>query len=776
MVLSSFVLAHVQADIWKEIKKSGTYSFGSVVAKSSTEDGSSGALIIRGDNLVVDLKGSVLRGTPTTTEPDQRKGTGIKVIGKNVTIRNAHVHGYKIGLFAKDAPGLKIENSDFSYNWKQHLGSTIEKEDSADWMSYHQNEKDEWLRYGAGIYLRGCDRAVLQNVTIEGGNCGLMLTSSNNVEVTGCKFNFLSAIGLGMYRSSRAKIVGNNIDWCVRGYSHGLWNRGQDSAGILIYEQSNDNLFAYNSVTHGGDGFFLWAGQTTMDTGKGGCNGNLLYGNDFSHAPTNGIEATFSYNSFIGNLILECWHGIWGGYSYDTQVIGNSFGLNAQAIAWEHGQKNTFKDNKFFRDTEAVNIWQNDSQDPNWVYPKTKDTSSSENVFTGNSFEYTADSVFNFGKTKNVTISENTFTGVKEIVKNPEKVTNLVFTKNTLFSDRLIDKFRGADYMKSGFRPSSVVARYMAPPALMHPSGNVILGLDPDLSSYLQRFNRNWNPVTLSQTKLIKDLDLMLPAPPKKLPFIPKGELRGRRYILVDEWGPYDFKRPILWPRSSVVKDGRRIMEFEVIMPSGKFEIKSTKGMDKVTSVNINDRMAKVVAVVTPGAQELEINAVYVGQETVDYKGNITPKGRSVPFGWSKTMMPILWKVGQFNYVPVEEDPRTAIDKYKAHYDKFDYTFETDELNGSWSGSPGKGINANNFGTVAVGTVTLPAGTYSLEVTSDDGVRVWVDGKQVIDHWTYHAPEQDKVQLKLGGKHEIRVEHFDLDGYSALKVDLKKVR
>src|SRR5687768_18079716 len=33
-------------------------------------------------------------------------------------------------------------------------------------------------------------------------------------------------------------------------------SRGQDSAGILCFEQSSDNLFAENSATHGGDGFF----------------------------------------------------------------------------------------------------------------------------------------------------------------------------------------------------------------------------------------------------------------------------------------------------------------------------------------------------------------------------------------------------------------------------------------------------------------------------------------------------------------------------------------
>jgi hypothetical protein len=99
-----------------------------------------------------------------------------------------------------------------------------------------------------------------------------------------------------MYRSSFNTIAYNKINFNVRGYSDGVYNRGQDSAGILVYEQSNSNLFYKNSVTHGGDGFFLWAGQTTMDSGKGGCNDNVLQGNDFSYAPTNGIEVTFSRN------------------------------------------------------------------------------------------------------------------------------------------------------------------------------------------------------------------------------------------------------------------------------------------------------------------------------------------------------------------------------------------------------------------------------------------------------------------------------------------------
>ena len=151
----------------------------------------------------------------------------------------------------------------------------------------------------------------------------------------------------------------NRIDWCVRGYSHGFYNRGQDSAGLLMYEQSSNNIVAYNSVTHGGDGLFLWAGQSTMDTGQGGANDNLFYRNDFSHAPTNGIEATFSRNTFLNNRVEECWHGVWGGYSYDSWWIGNRFARNTEAIAIEHGQGNRIHGNTFDGDETAIRLWQN---------------------------------------------------------------------------------------------------------------------------------------------------------------------------------------------------------------------------------------------------------------------------------------------------------------------------------------------------------------------------------------------------------------------------------
>ena len=257
--------------------------------------------------------------------------------GEHVTIRNARIRGYKVAVLARRVRGLTLDGNDVSRNWKAHLYSGIEHESFTDWMSYHHNEHDEWLRYGAGFYLADVDGARIRgNRAVQGQN-GLMATRSRALRIWNNEFSFLSGIGIGLYRTSDSTIMHNRLDWCVRGYSDGFYNRGQDSAGLLMYEQSSRNVVAYNSVTHGGDGLFLWAGQSTMDTGEGGANDNVFYGNDFSFAPANGIEATFSRNTFVANRIEGNWHGVWGGYSFESLIADNTFVRNDEGIAIEHG-------------------------------------------------------------------------------------------------------------------------------------------------------------------------------------------------------------------------------------------------------------------------------------------------------------------------------------------------------------------------------------------------------------------------------------------------------
>lgn len=594
---------------------SARFPGGEVLLPDSHEDGTGGAIVVRGDNLTVDFGGATLRGTPETAEPDQRAGTGLLVTGRNVTLRNVHVRGFKIGLLARRAPGLKVLDSDFSYNWKQHLRSTPAREDESDWMSYHHNEADEWLRYGAGMSLSDCDGFEVRGCHVTGGQCGLMLTRCRNGLIWNNDFSFLSAIGVGLYRSEANRVMHNRIDWCVRGYSHGVYNRGQDSAGILVFEQSSRNTFAYNSVTHGGDGFFLWAGQTTMDTGMGGCNDNLLYGNDFSHAPTNGIELTFSRNRIIHNLVLECWHGVWGGYSYDSLFARNVFGFNVESVAIEHGQDNRFVGNTFYREHTGIRLWQNAQQDPNWGYPKHHDTRSHDYLVAGNRFDSIDGSALDIRRTAGVRLEDNHYVhlGAPAVASDSETTGLISDAPKAATDDRPLSPTIGRD-------------------------GRALLAAEQDTGAYLARFREvKWNPWAPD------DPDAPAPLPGGQKPFLATGALRGRRFILVGEWGPYDFRSPLLVRREPV--PGRpRTLRFDVLGPKGAWRLISPSGAASVSATT--GKVPGMLIVTLPeGAasaapENLDLRLEYRGAATTDYRGIVTPAGKPVAFGYRSPAAP----------------------------------------------------------------------------------------------------------------------------------------
>jgi len=63
------------------------------------------------------------------------------------------------------------------------------------------------------------------------------------------------------------------------------------------------------------------------------------------------------------------------------------------------------------------------------------------------------------------------------------------------------------------------------------------------------------------------------------------------------------------------------------------------------------------------------------------------------------------------------------------------------------------------------GKIRLPKdGTYSFTLESDDGSRLFIDGKQIIDHNGLHAMEEKSGDAQLkAGDHDIKVEFFEND-------------
>jgi nitrous oxidase accessory protein NosD len=120
-----------------------------------------------------------------------------------------------------------------------------------------------------------------------------------------------------------------------------------------------------------------------MNTGQGGANDNVFYANDFSFAPANGIEATFSRNTFVANIAEGNDYGLWGGYSFDSRIVANCFANNRYGIAIEHGQQNSIIGNSFIGDSTAIRLWGDSIQPSDWGYPKHRDTRSRTTSSTG---------------------------------------------------------------------------------------------------------------------------------------------------------------------------------------------------------------------------------------------------------------------------------------------------------------------------------------------------------------------------------------------------------
>ncbi len=674
-------------------------------------------ILIEGKNIVIDFNNAEILGNENQSRPDSFSGIAILIRNSsNVTIRNLKASGFKVALMATNVDYLTIENCNFSYNYRQRLNSTQEKEDVSDWMSFHNNEKDEWLRYGAGIYLRDCDSVRVMGCTITGGQNALMMTGCDDGLVYNNDFSFNSGVGIGLYRSNRNKILHNRVIFNVRGYSHNVYHRGQDSAGILVYEQSSNNIFFKNNVTHGGDGFFLWAGQSTMETGKGGCNDNLIMENDFSYAPTNGIEVTFSRNKILNNRIFGCDHGIWGGYSYETLINFNSFRDNRIAIAIEHGQHNDITHNLFAGDKEAIRLWSRASQPSDWGYAKFRDTRSAGYAILLNSFNNHG-LVFNLSRTDSINIFDNT---ISEGIVNRYKLDSSVGHLDTFFLQSVYD---------------DVLERQESGPAV------------PEISGAMN-------------------------------PFKGSGVFAGRDKILMTEWGPYDYRYPIIWQKNPVEKSDT--LRFEILGPSGEWSIKGFKGVHGL-SRRKGTFPASLTAIREKGAiTDIAIELEYKGQGFTTVFGKKVPKGRASAFRFRKYFQPINWEVLFYSMDTAYHNPVATGQLFSMLERKAPFRTDTaDRLEYAWWGGIRQGgLHHRQFITVSTGRVNLPRGEYEISLTWDDALRLYIDDSLVVNEWNpslykFDESPNRKIRVHLNGNHQFRVEHLELGGFATLNLKLR---
>lgn len=75
--------------------------------------------------------------------------------------------------------------------------------------------------------------------------------------------------------------------------------------------------------------------------------------------------------------------------------------------------------------------------------------------------------------------------------------------------------------------------------------------------------------------------------------------------------------------------------------------------------------------------------------------------------------------------------------------------------------------SASQFSARWTGMIEPTAGEeYTFYTNSNDGVRLWIDGKLLIDNWTDHSETEDKgvVRLEAGKKYSLKLEYFYAGG------------
>ena len=482
--------------------------------------------------------------------------------------------------------------------------------------------------------------------------------------------SFNSGWGLAMWRSSDNVVSRNSFDWCVRGYSHGIYDRGQDSAGILVFEQCHRNLFAYNSATHGGDGFFLYAGHETLKkTGTGGCNDNRVVNNDFSHAVANAIEATFSRgNWFEGNRCDDSNYGLWAGYSYETTILGNTFENNTVAgIAIEHGEHNLILANTFTENACGIKLWWDDDRELlRSEFAKRRSCLSRGNWIVENRF---------LGDKVGLVLEKTTFTAL---------------------SGNAFDEVGRRFALRGACAPvKDLGGRH---PLIMQPT--------------------------------------TVEVPGERKAFLRSGP-RGRRFILVDEWGPVDPTATRVFPR--------RVVDWEACAFS-------VLGADGFRVEGLPDGLRA-----TRDGRTLRISGGLDGANP--FSAVVVAGDKRFPV--SGVVLNATWTVAFYDW---KRDPR----KTDPFTGKPSRTETKRRLAYRWGGK------GDRFATRATTRMRLAAGKYEIRTVSDDGVRVRIDGRVVQEDWTHHAPREHRTVVELaGGDHEIVVEHFELDGHAELRFDLR---
>src|SRR5688572_27521001 len=95
-------------------------------------------------------------------------------------------------------------------------------------------------------------------------------------------------------------------------------------------------------------------------------------------------------------------------------------------------------------------------------------------------------------------------------------------------------------------------------------------------------------------------------------------------------------------------------------------------------------------------------------------------------------------------------------------------------VNFDWAyGSPASNIQADTFSARWTGQVQAKStGTYRFYTSTDDGVRLWVNGKLMVDRWQIQAATEysNTISLVAGQRYSLKMEYYENAGRASAKL------
>jgi len=122
---------------------------------------------------------------------------------------------------------------------------------------------------------------------------------------------------------------------------------------------------------------------------------------------------------------------------------------------------------------------------------------------------------------------------------------------------------------------------------------------------------------------------------------------------------------------------------------------------------------------------------------------------------------------------------RFCVDYYKGWYLAGEplNTSKTPYIRYNWGyRSPAHNVPYDNFSARWRGIFLFEAGEYQFDAHVDDGIRILLDGRLILEHWQDNSENQHQVKVTPGqGQHLVEVEYFDATDDAYLQVDWRAV-